>query len=115
MQIQEFGEIDEYRSEWNPKNVSRCNPCHIQVNDGGWFQCTMCLVNLPWLGFKQVKKCLEELHVELWEIEYKKLLKVRALVRKGKVSELRLNRHFYHDINGILGVIVNERRFYELT
>lgn len=105
-------EICEYRSEWNPKNVSRCMPCHIGVNDLGCLQCTVCLalfLKIP----TQVRKCLEDLRGEFGEIEYKKLLKLQALVSKGKVGELRLNRYSYHDINGIIDMIVNERGFYE--
>lgn len=114
MQIQQFYEIDEFRSEWKPEGVSKCAPCDIGISDAGCFQCKMCLVDLGQAGFKQIKKCLEERLGEFWEIEYKKLVKVKRLIRKGKIGELRLSRHLYHDINGILGVIVNERRFYEL-
>lgn len=105
-------EICEHRSEWNPKNVSRCMPCNVGVNDAGCLQCTICLalfIKIP----NQVKKCLKELRGEFWEIEYKKLLRVQALVSKGKVGELILNHYSYHDIYGIIDVIVNERGFYE--
>lgn len=103
-------EIDEYNSpDWDEPRASRCNPCHVSVNDAGSFQCDYC--NAFFDDPKRIKMILKDLYGEFAEVEYKKLKKIRGLVLKGCFDKLRENQISYVDENGDT---INQRKFYEL-